>query len=220
MKTFLVINSSGRVTRSVTRRLTARFVETWRDHNPGSTVIIRDVGLSPPSPVSEHWIAAAFDDSGTPAEALCESEALIQEIISADAIVMGVPMYNFGLPAQLKAYFDQVVRIGRTFAYRPNDDDPYRPLLSSRPCVVITSVSDVALYPHGALAHLNFCDPHLTMLCNFIGISEPMYIRAEEGLLRKPTALAQVETEVDRMARSVSGVGCSRTTSREPGWRS
>jgi FMN-dependent NADH-azoreductase len=203
MKTLLVINSSGRVTRSVTRRLTARFVETWRKRNPGSTVISRDVGRFPPSPVGERWIAAAFGDSGTQAKVLSESEALIQEVVSADAIVMGVPMYNFGVPAQLKAYFDQVVRIGRTFAYHPDSDDPYRPLLASKPCIVITSVSDAALYPDGALAHLNFCDPHLTTLWGFIGITGPLYIRAEEGLLRNPPALAQIEAEVDQWARAV-----------------
>lgn len=201
MKTLLVINSSGRVARSVTRRLTARFAETWRGVNPDSAIVIRDVGLSPPSPVSERWITAAFDDSGTRTDDLRESEALIQEIISADAVVMGVPMYNFGIPAQLKAYFDQVIRIGRTFAYDPQADAPYKPLLTSKPCIVITSVSDAALYPGGAFAHLNFSDPHLNMLWAFIGITKLSYVRAEEGLLRNLGALAQVEAEVDRAAQ-------------------
>lgn len=202
MKTLLVINSSGRVTRSVTRHLTARFADTWCSLNPQSTKIVRDVGQSPPSPVNERWIAAAFDDSSAPNEDLRESETLIQEIVSADAIVVGAPMYNFSISAQLKAYFDQVVRIGRTFAFHPDANNPYQPLLSPKPCTVITSVSDAAMYPGGALAHINFAEPLLRTLWAFIGISELSFLRAEEGILRNPEALLAVEAAVDMAARA------------------
>jgi len=146
-------------------------------------------------------LAAAFDESGSQASDLTESETLIQEIAAADAIVLGVPMYNFGFPAQLKAYFDQVVRIGRTFAYDPHAAEPYRGLLSSRPCTIITSVSEPALYPNGAMAHLNFLEPHLNTLWSFIGISDIRYVRAEEGLLRDAERCARCEGAVDEAAR-------------------
>lgn len=201
MKTLLVIHSSARQTRSVTRHLTARFVETWHRHNPDSTLVVRDVGLSPPSPLHERWIAAAFDESGSQASDLVESEMLIDEIASADAIVMGVPMYNFGLPAQLKAYFDQVIRMGRTFAYDPHAAEPYRGLLSSRPCTIITSVSEPAMHPPGALSHLNFLEPHVNTMWSFIGISDIRYVRAEEGLLRDAERRSRFESEIDEAAK-------------------
>ena len=121
MTTLLVVHSSGRVTRSITRRLADRFARAWSTAFPAGTVRQRDVGLHPPNPVNESWIAAAFTDpeSRTPAmrAALRESDTLLEEVARADAIVIGAPLYNFGLPAQLKAWFDQIIRVGRTFAF-------------------------------------------------------------------------------------------------------
>lgn len=135
--------------------------------------------------------------------ALEESETLIQEVVSADAIVLGVPMYNFGIPAQLKAYFDQIVRIGRTFAYDPEAADPYKPLLASRPCVAITAVSDAALYPGGALAHANFVEQHLKTLWTFIGINELTFVRLVEENLRTEESLAELDAVADKVVRIV-----------------
>jgi FMN-dependent NADH-azoreductase len=131
MKTLLVLNASGRVTRSITRRLTKRFAESWRAWNPDGTILQRDLGLNPPPPVNERWIAAAFADSAQRSlemnEALRVSETLIEEIERADTVLLGTPIYNFGMPAQLKAWFDQIVRVGRTFEMVPGDAEPYRP---------------------------------------------------------------------------------------------
>lgn len=210
MKTLLAIHSSGRSTRSVTRHLSEHFVATWRGQDSDANVVVRDIGLSSPSPVNETWIKAAFGELKGPAEELAESEELIEEIITADAIVLGVPMYNFGLPAQAKAYFDQVTRVGRTFDYDPEAAAPFRPLLSSKPCTVITSVSDPDLYPGGTQFHLNCLEPHLDTLWRFIGIRDLDLIRAEEGLLEDTPGLARAEAEVDRAAERAWAVASRR----------
>src|SRR5262249_6401475 len=122
---------SGRVPHgSHTRRLTARFVATWRAHAPDDRVIYRDLAAQPPAPVTDRWIEAAFTPAAqrTPwmADVLGESDQLIDELIAADVIVAGVPMYNFGPPATFKAYIDNVVRIGRTFGFdRARAEAPY-----------------------------------------------------------------------------------------------
>jgi FMN-dependent NADH-azoreductase len=201
MRNLLAIHASGRRSRSVTRHLATRFADTWRTQHPDASVVVRDVGVSSPSPVDERWIEAAFDDSREPKEALGESEALIEELVAADAIVLAVPMYNLGLPAQAKAYFDQVIRIGRTFVIGSGADFPYRSLLSPKPCTIITSVSDPALYPDGALAHLNFLEPHLSRLWGFVGVRNLLYVRAEEALLQDPQRLARLEAVIDDAAR-------------------
>lgn len=165
MKTLLVLNASGRVTRSITRHLTSRFAESWRNTNPGGRVIQRDPGLNPPPPVNESWIAAAFADpaerSDAANDALRASDALIDEIVAADTVLLGTPIYNFGMPAQLKAFVDQIVRAGRTFEFTREADHPYRPLLASKPVIVVVSAGDAAMHPGGALAHLNHLEPHL-----------------------------------------------------------
>lgn len=206
MKTLLVINSSGRVARSLTRKLTHRFAAAWRARHPNGTVVYRDLGENPP-PVNERWIGAAFTeaDRRTPAmtEALQVSENLIEELAEADAVVLGAPMYNFGMPAQLKAYFDQVVRVGRTFAFEPDVAEPYRPLLAPRPVIVVVSAGDGSLHPGGPLAHLNFLEPHLKTVLGFIGLAHPKFVRVGYDEFqddRLKHSLASAEAAIDKLA--------------------
>ncbi|HEY0943841.1 MAG TPA: NAD(P)H-dependent oxidoreductase [Opitutaceae bacterium] len=207
MKTLLLIDSSGRVTRSLTRRLTDRFATRWRELQPAGEIVRRDLGRTPPPPVDEAWIAAAFaHDAGCTAaarEALALSDTLIDEIGRADAIVLGVPMYNFGVPAQLKAYIDQVVRVGRTFAFDASAPEPYQPLLPSKPVVVITSAGDGAIHPGGTLAHLNFLEPHLQTVFRFIGLTDLTFVRVgydEYQDHRLQHSLAAADRAIDELA--------------------
>lgn len=207
MKTLLVINASGRISRSLTRRLTQRFAAAWMARNPGAKIIDRDVGQNPPPPVNEAWIAAAFADQNDLSEpmrsALAVSERLIEEIAGADLVVLGCPMYNFGMPAQLKAYFDQIVRVGRTFAFAPCTQEPYRPLLPSKPVIVVSAAGDGALHPGGTAAHINFLEPHLQTLFGFIGLAELTVVRVgneehRDGHFRRSLEVA--EAELDALA--------------------
>ena len=207
MKTLLVLNASGRVTRSVTRRLTNRFAESWLAANPDGRVLQRDLGLNPPAPVSERWIAAAFTPpekrSDTANEALRESETLIGEIDTADSVLFGTPIYNFGMPAQLKAFFDQIIRVGRTFEFTPQAAEPYRPLLSPKPVIVVVSAGDAAMHPGGALAHLNHLEPHLQTVLGFIGLTDVTFVRVgdeEHGGDGFKRSLAKAEIALDELA--------------------
>ncbi len=215
MKTLLVVNSSGRVTRSITRQLTDRFANGWKSRRSGTETISRDVGLNPPPPVNESWIAAAFEapEKRTPAmrEALALSDVLINEIIAADTIVLGVPMYNFGMPAALKAYVDQVVRIGRAFDFDASAAEPYSPLLPSKPVVAILSAGDGALHIGGELAHLNFLEPHLQTILGFIGLTDVTFVRAgydeyQDDRAKRSLASAQsaVDELLDQLRRGVT----------------
>lgn len=211
MKTLLVLHTSGRVTRSITRRLTHRFAAAWSARHVGGVVSQRDLGLHPPATVNEAWIAAAFAEplQRTPAmhETLRLSETMIEEIVAADTVVLGVPIYNFGLPAQLKAYVDQIVRIGRTFSFDPGAAEHYRPLLAPKPVVVIVSAGDGSLHPGGALAHLNFLEPHLLTVLGFIGLSDVTFVRVgydEYGDDRFKQSLAAAEAAVDELAAGLA----------------
>ncbi len=208
MKTLLLIHSSGRITRSITRSLSSRFAEKWLERNPDSRVVERDLTADPPPFVDESWIAAAFAESQprkTP-EALWVSETLIEEILQADLIVLGAPMYNFGIPAQLKAYIDQIVRPGRTFAFESGAPEPYRPLIPGRPVVVITSAGDGDLHPGGPLAHMNHLEPHLITALGFNGLTDLHFIRAGYDEFqddRAKRSLATAESEVDAMVEGL-----------------
>jgi FMN-dependent NADH-azoreductase len=125
MKRLLHIDSSPRGNRSHSRRLSREFVEQWKQAHPSDVVIYRDIGRNPVPHIDESWIAAAFapPEQHTPdlQEAIRLSDLLVDEFLAADIYVIGVPMYNFSVPSVFKAYIDQIVRIGRTFAFEPDE---------------------------------------------------------------------------------------------------
>lgn len=209
MKTLLVIDSSSRTSRSHTRSLTLRFRTAWKLANPDGTVINRDLGQQPPPPVDQSWIAAAF----TPPESMTEanrqavrlSDSLIDELIGADEVVIGSPLYNFGMPAQLKAYFDQIVRVGRTFALQPDQPTPYRPLLGPKVVTVVTAAGDNSFNYGGPLYHLNFLEPHLRTILEFIGLANATFIRVGDDEYqgeRFRTSLEAAEKAIDDLFRA------------------
>jgi len=208
MKSLLIINSSGRVTRSVTRRLTRRFTTLWLEANPGASLLDRDVGLTPPSMLDEAWIASAYTSSENRspemAAALAESDMLIAEIERADAIVIGAPMYNFGMTSQLKAYFEQIIRVGRTFDFNHGDEaNPYRPLLTSKPVTIITSTGAGGYEPGGANAATNYLDAPLVTSLSLMGLADIEFIRvgfAGSHGERFERTFADAKRAVDRAA--------------------
>jgi len=181
MKTLLVVDASARVTRSVTREFTQRFRNQWSSANPDGRVLHRDLGLNPPPIIQESWITAAFskngDDEPNRIAALAWSDGMISDLEAADIVLFGIPVYNFGMPASVKAMFDQIIRVGRTFDFTGDETDPYRPLLASKPVIVIESAGDGAMFPGGPLHYLNFLEPHLETLFGFIGFRELEFIR-------------------------------------------
>lgn len=216
MATLLHIDASARAGGSDehahgshTRRLSARFVRRWTAARPDDGVIRRDVGLHPPSPVTGRWIHAAFTPperrEAWMAEVLAESDALVDELLAADLIVMGAPMYNFGPPAQLKAYIDNVVRVGRTFGFdRSREGDPYWPLLAGhgKRLVLLGSRGDYGYDAGGRIAHLNHVEASIRTPFRYIGVEEAHSVAVEYdefGGERLAASLARAEVETDRL---------------------
>jgi FMN-dependent NADH-azoreductase len=119
MARLLAIETSPRSDSSVSRALTANFIEDWKSSHLGGVVTTRDLTISGIPFIDLPWIYGAFtpleQQSSEMKHALRISDELIEELMSADHIVLGTPMYNFSIPALLKAYFDQVTRVGITF---------------------------------------------------------------------------------------------------------
>ena len=120
MHTLLHLDSSPSPS-SVSRELTREFVRTWKAAHPDGQVIYRDLAANPPKPVDARWMGASYTPPGArtveQTEALAVSDELIGELERADEYVFGVAMHNFGIPAVLKLWIDQIVRSGRTFSY-------------------------------------------------------------------------------------------------------
>ncbi len=192
---------------SLTRRLTHRFVHQWHVHRPGDTIVYRDIGREPPAPVSHAWIQAAFapggGQQGWMEDTLAESDALVEELVAADVLVLGAPLYNFGMPAPLKAWIDNIVRVGRTVAFAPEQpDNPYVPLLADRPrsAVVLSARGGSGFDPGGELAHMNHLEPGLRTALEFIGITDIRNAAIEfqeEGGERLAESIRKAESAVD-----------------------
>jgi len=178
MAVLLRVDASARLDRSITRQLTERFIEGWRSSEQGVQVLTRDVGRNPPSIVTEAWISAGFlppeQRTQEMKEAIAESMTLIDEVRRADVIVIGSPLYNYGLPGALKAWIDQIIRIGETFSFDLGRGDfPIQSTLSGKTLVVLSSRGEFGFEPGGIRDGWNHMSPHLrTIATRLLGIAE------------------------------------------------
>ena len=194
---------------SHSRNLSQRFVSQWRARRPQDPITYRDIGQTPPSIISHDWIASSFTPEARREpwmrDTLAESDRLVDELIAADVLVIGTPLYNFGMPAALKAWIDQIVRPGKTVDIdTSNPADPYTPRLADRPrqAIILTARGGVGFGPGGELEALNHLEPALITALGFIGITEVHQIAIEGQeiggeLLANSVALA--EDQVDAL---------------------
>ncbi len=191
MKTILHIDSSVRRTtnsqpeyNSISKSIAATLIEKWRAVHSETNVIYRDIGINPPDFINQNWIAAAFTPDEVKNDAqktlLSLSDTLIGELEQADIIVMSSPMYNYGMPAALKAWFDQVIRINKTFSFDLNRGDfPLEPILSNKTLVLITSSGEFGFNIGGIREKMNHLGPHVRTLSRYLGVETFHEINAE-----------------------------------------
>lgn len=191
MTRILHLDSSPRGERSHSRQLTHAFVEEFKSQHPDTTVVYHDLGRQPVAPVNESWIAAAYSDPATHTpelqEALALSNQLVDELFEADVIVLGAPMYNFSIPSTLKAYIDQVVRVGRTFS------PSYEGLVKGKKLFIFTARGGGGYSPGEPMEAMNFQDTYLRMIFGFIGITDLTIIHDEKTLSNESNLEASLE---------------------------
>lgn len=172
--TLLRIDASARSADSVTRALADQVIAKIA---PAQT-LTRDLNAAIPH-VDEAWVGANFTPadqrSAEQMEKLSLSDALIAEVKAADTIVIATPIYNFGVPAALKSWFDQVARAGITFKYTKNG--PVGLLEGKRAILVIASGGTQVDSP------IDFATPWLRQALNFIGISDIQIVRSDQQMV-------------------------------------
>jgi FMN-dependent NADH-azoreductase len=181
MSTLLHINVSPRRSYSISRQLGNAAVKAWREKNPGGRVIERDLAKTPLTFVDLDWIAGTFSPPETHNEnhkkALALSDELISEILQADEIILATPMYNFAVPAALKAWVDHLVRAGKTFRYTAAGTP--EGLLAGKNKKVLAIVASGGNYVEGSgLTALDHEVPYLRFIFAFIGITEVRFVQA------------------------------------------
>jgi len=198
MKTLLQIRSSIFSNDGQSSRLAERFVARWRASNPGGKVIVRDLAKEP----VPHLDAARFGaflakpEERTPAQqaVVDYSDALIGELKRADVVVLGLPMYNFGVPSTLKAYLDHVARVGETFKYT-----------EMGPVGLLTGKKVYVFAARGGMYAGTANDtqtPFIRTFLSFLGMSDIEFVYAE-GLAiseaSKQQSLARAQAVIDAL---------------------
>ena len=189
--TILRIDASGRHDGSVTREITDRVIARLGD----AEVITRDLAETPPTLVDQTVIGGYFTppDRRTDAQraAIAPSDAVVDELMRADTVVIGMPIYNFGAPAALKGWADMAARAGVTFRYEA--DGPKGLLRGKRAIVVVASGGT------GVGSEIDWATPWLRFFLGFIGIDDVTVIAAGR-MNADQGALERAYADVDALA--------------------
>jgi len=199
MTRILTITASPNRDGSTSTGLANRLADALSTTFANTTVVARDLGAAPPAHLDQPTIGAFY----TPAEArsdaqnelLRASDTYVDELQSADVIILGTPMHNFGLPSALKAWIDQIARVGRTFQYTENGPEG---LLKGKKVYVVTArggdYSDA-----GPMSFLDHQVPYLKTVLAFVGLDDVTFINAE-GVAMGEAGVRAAEAQIDAIA--------------------
>ena len=200
MTTLLQLNTSINNGNGLSSQLARQFVASYRKAHPGVQLRVRDVAAAEPVPHLDAERFGAFiskPEERTPEQQafVAYSDMLIEELRKADVIVLGLPMYNFGVPSQLKAYFDHVARAGVTFKY--TEQGPVGQLTGKKAYVFATRGGVYAGTP------LDTQTSYVRDFLRFLGISDVTFVYAEGlamGAQSRESVLARASAEIEQLA--------------------
>lgn len=194
----LQINSSARIEGSHSTRLADTISRRLLESLPGADLVVRDLGKTPHPALDEAALQALFtpENQRTPEQAgrVALDDALIKEIQQADIVVLGVPMYNFGVPSQLKNWIDAIARARVTFQYTAQGPEG---LLKNKK--VYAALTRGGIYRDTAL---DTQVPYLTTVLGFLGMTDVNFVYAEglaSGAEAEMKAFAAAETQIDEL---------------------
>lgn len=184
--------------RSISKQLGDLFIDTFiatrlsttiendvaKINTAETPITYRDLSQHPPHFIDAEWLAAVFSKPSARSEAqsalLAESDQYIAEVEKADVILITTPMYNYGMPAVLKAWFDQVIRIHKTFSFDlERGDFPLEPIFSNKTLVLLSSTGEFGFEPSGIREHMDHLGTHIKVLSHYLGAQYFYEIRCE-----------------------------------------
>lgn len=195
MTHILRIETSIKGEASVSRKLTDRIIARLTAAHPDAAVTTRDLAPGVPQ-IDGAWMAAVY----TPAEARTPEQAkiadysdtLLDEVKAADVLVIGLPVYNFGLPAQLKSWIDHLARKGETFTYTEKGPEG---LLKGKRAIVALSSDGTKIG-----SEVDFASGYLRHMLGFFGITDVEFVAADQMVFDPEKTLKAAEDQVDALA--------------------
>lgn len=206
MPTLLVVESSPRGDHSMSRGLTKMFVQDWLKNHPGGRIVERDLMESHLPFATMPWLGAYFTppEHQTPEmkDLLRLSDELVSEILEADHIAIGTPVYNYNVPAVLKAYIDHIVRKGLTLGYAGEG------LIHGKACTILMASGGV--YTEGSpIRDRDIATTYLRLILKVIGIEDVTVVAggnaksADMGELTREAFLQKFASEVAEAAARI-----------------
>jgi len=196
MTNVLVLKSSAAGPNSVSSQLVDGFIQAWKVKSPTLHVTTRDLGNESLPHLSPAGLAGLFGNRDTPqATATADiSDAAVRELLAADVLVIGSPMYNLGMTSTLKAWFDHVVRAKVTFEYTAEGP---RGLLRGKRAIVVESRG--GSYRDGPAKAMDNQEPHLRNILGLIGIKHVTFVRAEKLAISPESKTAAMDIARDEL---------------------
>jgi len=173
----LYVTSSSRGSASYSNRVAAQVLDELRGRNPDATVTVRDLAREPLPHIGDDFVAAIRSPDGPQTDGqraqLAQSDALVDELLAADVIVIAAPMINFTIPSNLKTWIDYVARAGRTFSYSERGPQG---LVTGKQVIVVAARGGV--YADAGKA-LDFQLPYLKSVLGFLGMTDVQVLEVE-----------------------------------------
>jgi FMN-dependent NADH-azoreductase len=210
MSHLLVIETSARGERSISRQMTRRFLERWREAEPDGVVTTRDLPTTGLTFVTAEWLQAYFTpphlQTAEMQRALALSDALVDELLAADHVVIATPVYNYNIPSSLKAWVDHIVRKGKTLGFDGKG------LVTGKRATLLMASGGV--YTEGSpIRDFDFATRYLKVILGVLGITEVSVVAgggAKAVDLGDTTMDAFLDT-LDEGIEEAAGLTASRT---------
>ncbi len=194
----LQVISSARGAESYSTRLSQGIIDKLLAAHPGSTVVVRNLATHPFPHLEEAHLQAYFTpaESRSPEqqEAVRHSDEAIAQVMAADALVVGVPLYNFSIASSLKSWLDHLTRAGITFRYTPTGPEG---LITGKK--VYLAVASGGIYSEGPQQSYDFAVPYLRTILGFLGMTDLTVARAE-GVKLPEFQAAALQKGIDSVA--------------------
>jgi FMN-dependent NADH-azoreductase len=200
MSNILYISSSPRGSASYSNQIAESVIRDLRNNDPSATLIVRDLAQEPLPHIDDDFVTATRgpDGPGTQRQRaiLAQSDALTDELLAADVVVIAAPMINFSVPTTLKTWFDYLARAGRTFKY---DEAGPQGLVTGKRVIIVSASGGIY---SGENAAFDFQVPWLRSMLGFLGMTDVEVIRVE-GTALGPQAAEQALARAAAQAREV-----------------
>jgi len=196
MTKILRIDSSIKTQGSISRQLTTDIMARLEAAHPGATVVTRDLGANPLPVTDSDWLVAvntpADQRSPEQAEIADLSDTLIAEIKAADVVVIGLPIYNFAMPVQLKGWLDQMARAGETFSYTENGPEG---LVKGTRAIVAYSSNGTRIG-----SEIDFASGYLRHMLGFFGITDVQFAASDHYAIDPEDSLKSADSDIATLA--------------------